>query len=233
MEQACYWLAARRTNPTGPLTGDSRSDIAIVGAGLTGLWTAIFLKQMDPAVSVVILEQETAGYGASGRNAGIVSETLDHSHELAVAHFGEAEARELARLGRENLDELERFLAEKGIDAEFVREGQLVMALTPAHVAELEASASFAGRLGIHDWRFLSAKEAREEVDSPLFLGALRMPRSGVLHPIKLLEGLRSEAMRSGVRLFERTAVRSILPSEKGVEIRLSRGTVVSEKAVL
>jgi glycine/D-amino acid oxidase-like deaminating enzyme len=181
----------------------------------------------------VVLEQEIAGYGASGRNAGIVSEMLDHSHELAVAHFGEAEARELARLGRENLDELERFLAERQIDAEFVREGQLVMALTPAHVADLEASVSFARRLGIEDWRFLSAKEAREEVESPLFLGALQMPRSGVLHPIKLLEGLRSEAMRSGIRLFERTAVRSILPSGSGVEIRSSGGTVMSEKAVL
>src|SRR5262249_12589048 len=156
-----------------------------------------FLKQLDPAVSVVVLEQETAGYGASGRNAGIVSETLDHSHELAVAHFGEDEGRELARLGRENLDELERFLTERRIDAELVGEGQLIMALTPDHVAQLEASVSFANRLGIHDWRFLSAREAREEVESPLFLGGLLMGRSGVLHPIKLLEGLRNEAMQS------------------------------------
>ena len=82
---------------------------------------------------------------ASGRNAGIVGEALDHSHELAIRHFGLDEARELARIGRENLDELERFVAERKIDADFRRPGQLTVALTDAHVEALEASAR-AGR---------------------------------------------------------------------------------------
>src|SRR5262249_28687023 len=185
-------------------------DVTIVGAGFTGLWTAIFLKELEPALSIAILEQGIAGYGASGRNAGILGETLDHSHELAAAHFGIAEARELARLGRDNLDELARLLEERRIDAELVREGQLVAALTPAHVAQLNASVAFAQVLGLEDWRFLSADEVREEIRSPLYLGALLAPRSGVLHPIKLLDGLRSETVRLGVRLFERTRVTAI-----------------------
>ncbi|MGE5276034.1 MAG: NAD(P)/FAD-dependent oxidoreductase, partial [Acidobacteriota bacterium] len=179
------------------------------------------------------LEQETAGYGASGRNAGIVGETLDHSHELAAAHFGLDEARALARLGRENLDELERFLADRGIDAEFARSGQLIMALTPAHVAQLRESVAFAQRLGLSDWRFLSAEEARAEVASPLYLGAALAPRSGTLHPIRLLDGLRAEALRLGVRLFEKTSVTALSFSGGRALARAPSGSVSCEKAVL
>src|SRR6185369_12831601 len=101
---------------------------------------SLFLKELEPRRKVVVLEQELVGYGGSGRNAGIVGETIDHSHELAIAHFGLDEARELARIGRENLDEMERFLRERSIDAGFERPGQLTVALTPAHVEGLETS---------------------------------------------------------------------------------------------
>ena len=233
IEQACYWLATRPEHSTESLAGDRRADVTIIGAGLTGLWTAIFLKELEPALSVAILERETSGYGASGRNAGILGETLDHSHELAAAHFGAAEARELARLGRENLDELALFLEKHRIDAELTRVGQLVMALTPAHVTQLKASVAFARDLGIDDWRFLSADEARAQVHSPLYLGALLMPKSGILHPIKLLEGLRDEAIRRGVRIFEHTSVVGLTFPRGGVRTRTPAGTVSSEKAVL
>ena len=173
------------------------------------------------------------GYGASGRNAGIVGETLDHSHELAAEHFGESEARELARLGRENLDELGDFLEAHGVDAELERTGQLIMALTPAHVRQLRASVDFAQRLGLSDWRFLSAGEAQAEIHSPLYLGAAFAPRSGTLHPVKLLEGLRKEATRLGVRVFERTRVVEVSFPGRGVAIRTEAGSVTSEKAVL
>src|SRR5688500_5938785 len=96
VEQSCYWLAGRAPRQITPLTGATETDLAIVGAGLTGLWTAIYLKELDPAADVVVLEQAEAAYGASGRNAGMLSETVDHSHGLAVEHFGEAEARRLA-----------------------------------------------------------------------------------------------------------------------------------------
>ena len=80
-----------------PLTGKIEADVAIIGAGFTGLWTAHFLRQLEPELNVVVLEQGVAGYGGSGRNAGIVSPCLDHSHELAAAHFGQEEAGRLAQ----------------------------------------------------------------------------------------------------------------------------------------
>src|SRR5262249_33484425 len=157
VEQSCFWLATQPEHAVQALGGEERADVTIVGAGFTGLWTAIFLKELEPALSLAILEQGGARHGASGRNAGILGETLEHSHEPAAAHSGIAEARELARVGRDSLDELARFLEERRIDAEVVREGQLVAALTPAHVAQLNASVAFAQVLGLEDWRFLSA----------------------------------------------------------------------------
>jgi glycine/D-amino acid oxidase-like deaminating enzyme len=181
----------------------------------------------------VILEQGVCGYGASGRNAGIVGETLDHSHELAAAHFGSAEARELAHLGRQNLDELAGFLADRQIDAEFRRAGQLVMALTPAHAEGLRAAVEFARGLGIGDWRFLSGEETRAEIHSPLYLGALFAPAGGVIHPVKLLDGLRREALRLGAQVLERTRVLGFAFPRGEVVVRAEAGSVRARKVVL
>jgi glycine/D-amino acid oxidase-like deaminating enzyme len=233
IESACYWLATRPPRAAEPLSGDCAADVTIVGAGFTGLWTALFLKDLEPSLAIAILEQGMAGDGASGRNAGIVGETLDHSHELAASHFGMDEARELARLGRENLDELARFLSLSGIDAEFERPGQLVMALTAAHVVQLRESVAFAHRLGLSDWRFLEASEARSELSSPLYLGAALAPQSGTLHPIKLLEGLRREALRRGIAVFEATSVERLSRSSGRVVARTRSGSVSSDKVVL
>ena len=102
IEQACFWLAGRRREADPPLVGRREADIAIIGAGLTGLWTAIFLKRLDPKQEIVVVEQGTAAYGASGRNAGMLGEGIDHSHELAIAHFGRREATWLPPPGPRN-----------------------------------------------------------------------------------------------------------------------------------
>ena len=233
IEQGCYWLAQRPPRAAEPLSGSIEADVAIVGAGFTGLWTALFLKELEPGASVVVLEGELAGYGASGRNAGIVGETIDHSHELAIAHFGLDEARELARLGRENLDEMEAFLAERRIDAGWERTGQLSAALTPAHVVGLEAGRKAAERVGITDWRVLSAEEARAEVASPLYRGALLSPRSALVDPVGLVEGLRGEAAAKRVRICEHTAVTRFAFPRGRVRLEASNGSVTARRVVL
>ena len=210
-----------------------RADVLVVGGGFTGLWSALFLKELDPSLDVAIVEQGRVAFGGSGRNGGIVGETLDHSHELAAAHFGRDEARELARLGRDNLDELETFLAERGIDAELERSGQLIVALSPAHEAQLRRAVDFARGLGLDDWRYLSGEEVRSEIRSPLFRGAAFAPRSGTVHPVKLAEGLAAEARRRGVRLFEQSPVGELRVGPAGVAARTTFGDVRAEKAIL
>ena len=236
IESACFWLATRPPgagNANERLAGDMKADVLVVGGGFTGLWSALFLKELDPALDVAIVEQGRVAYGGSGRNGGIVGETIDHSHELAAAHFGRSEARELARLGRENLDELERWLAARGIDAELERRGQLIVALSPLHEEQLRRAVDFARGLGLDDWRYLSGEDVRGEIASPLYRGAAFAPRSGTVHPVKLAEGLAAEARRLGVRIFERTQVAELAVGPRGVAARAEAGSVRAEKAIL
>ena len=135
-EEACYWLARRAARGHTALDGVRDVDVAIVGAGLTGLWTALFLKELEPGLDVAVVEQKLAAYGASGRNAGMLSETVDHGHGLAIEHFGLAEARRLAQLGEQNVAELTAVLAERDIRCDYEPTGRLMVALTPAHLEE-------------------------------------------------------------------------------------------------
>ena len=227
-------MARRRPRPPAePLRGDADVDFVIVGGGYTGLWTALFLKELEPRRKVAILEQELVGFGGSGRNAGIVGETLDHSHELAIAHFGLDEAKRLARVGRENLDAMETFLRERGIDAGFERAGQLIAALTPQHRQALEAAREAAERVGSPGWRLLSREELRREIDSPLYEGALLAPRNAVVDPVRLTEGLRIVAANAGVRIHERTRVERVSFRGDRVEARAAEGTVRARKLIL
>jgi len=216
-----------------PLAGDLDVDVAIVGGGFTGLWTALSILDLEPSLSVCVLERETVAYGASGRNAGIVGETLDHSHELAIAHFGLEEARQLARIGRENLDGLERFLADRRIGANFKRPGQLTVALSDAHVEALEASARAAERVGAPGWRMLTGPEVRDEIASPLYRGALLAPRHALVDPVALAEGLRGEAERLGVSVHERSGVDAIEFPRDRVLFRSGGRSVRARRAVL
>ena len=234
IESSCFWMAGRPARePDPPLRGEISVDFAIVGGGYTGLWTALFLKELEPSASVCVLEQELVGFGGSGRNAGIAGESLDHSHELAIAHFGLDEARTMARVGRENLAAMESWLAARGVDAAFERTGQLVMALSDAHLRSLRASLDAARRVGIEDFRLLTRDEARAELDGPLYLGALLMPRNALVDPVRLAEGLRGQAIREGVRVFERTPVRGIEIGVTGVRVAASEGSVRARRVVL
>jgi glycine/D-amino acid oxidase-like deaminating enzyme len=204
-----------------------------VGAGLTGLWTALRLLEMEPRLAVVVLERRTAAHGASGRNAGILGDSIDHSHALAVVHFGRGEARRLAVLGRDNLDEMLRFLSERGIDCGLERTGTLQMALRAEHVLHLREEIEAARRLGVDDLRLLSRDEARAELASPLYEGALLNPRGALLDPVKLVLGLKREALRRGARVHENTPVLGFERHGPGVRVRTGAGEVRARRAVL
>jgi glycine/D-amino acid oxidase-like deaminating enzyme len=220
IEQACFWLAGRKRESDPPLIGRREADIAIIGAGLTGLWTAIFLKRFDPEQDVVVVEQGTAAFGASGRNAGMLGEGIDHSHELAIAHFGRREAVRMAGLGVENIRAMLQFLEERGIDCDLERTGQMHVALLPSQVEELRESAEVARGLGLDHFRFLDAAETRAELHCDRFQGALLNPNSCILDPVKLVEGLKREAAKMGVVFHERTRVTAIERANGGMRVR-------------
>jgi glycine/D-amino acid oxidase-like deaminating enzyme len=233
IEQSCFWLARRAPRDHRPLDGAREADVAIVGAGLTGLWTALFLKALEPGIEVAVVEQGLAAYGASGRNAGMLSETVDHGHGLAIEHFGEAEARRLAALGETNVAEMTAFLAERGIRCDYEPTGRLMVALTPAHLEEAARIVATARRLGLGTFHLLDREAVRSEVHSPLYLGGVAVTGGGVLDPVKLVDGLRAEAERLGVLVYERRRVTALETAGAAARVRTESGAVTARRAVL
>lgn len=233
IEQACFWLSRLPHRDVTPLVGNLETEIAVIGAGLTGLWTAIFLKQLDPALDVAVVEQGIAAWGASGRNAGMLSETVDHSHSLAVQHFGLEEATRLARLGEANVAELTSFLKERKIECDYLPTGRLTVALTPGHIEEGRRNVELARSLGLNTFKSLTAEEVRAQVHSPLYLGAVSVAGGGILDPARLTDGLRVEAERAGVKVFERSVVRTLDRDGAAVAVRTEGGNLRARRVVL
>ncbi len=233
IEQACYWLARRPERDVRSLEGGRVADIAVVGAGLTGLWTALWIKELDPISEVVVVEQGVAAYGASGRSAGIVWDGIDYDHALAVAHFGEAEAHRLARLGEANLAELAGFLSERKIDCDYEPTGRLLVAQTPHQMDRCRLIVDAAEHVGITTAHLLDKDALRAEVRSPVYVGGVAVATGGVLDPVKLVDGLRQEVERQGVTVFERSHVVAIEPVGAGVRVRTGRGRVEARTVVL
>jgi glycine/D-amino acid oxidase-like deaminating enzyme len=188
-----YWLAASpagKDRPALPAGATARADIAIVGAGFTGLWAAIALTDTDPTLDVVILEAETVGFGASGRNGGFCQASLTHGLANGILHFRD-ELATLQAEGLRNLAELIAFTRRHGIDCDLEETGDLAVADQPHQVDEFRAWVDEAAEWGEH-LTFLDRDEVRAEVHSPIWhAGLLGTPDRAVLvDPAKLVRGL-------------------------------------------
>jgi glycine/D-amino acid oxidase-like deaminating enzyme len=233
IEQACYWLATRPQTPFISLQGDHEVDVLVIGAGLTGLWSALFLKELQPQLEIAVVDQGCAAYGASGRNAGMLAETIDHTHELAVDHFGEEEARHLAQLGRDNINALRAFLEEHEIDCAFEPSGRLMVALSEAQNRAFEADKQVAEQLGITDYQLLTKEQTRAEISSHKYLGGLFVPSGGVLNPVKLVDGLRRVALSKGIQIYEYTKVTSLKDKKTHVQVNIENGSISARRVVM
>jgi glycine/D-amino acid oxidase-like deaminating enzyme len=167
-----FWLdTLPEREPHPPLERATDADLCIVGGGYTGLWAALYAKQLDPARDVVLLEATRCGNGASGRNGGFVQSSLTHGTRNGLTRFPN-EIDRLERLGRENYDGLVRDLRDLSIDAELEQAGDLVVALEPREIPDLADEAELLSRFG-YETELLDAEGTRTQIDSPLFLGAL------------------------------------------------------------
>ncbi len=229
-----YWLdSPDRPLAAGTLTGDIRAELAVVGAGFTGLWTALLAKDRDPGRDVVLLDGGTVGWGASGRNGGFCSASLTHG--LANGHDRfPAELGTLLQLGAENLDEIEATVARLGIDCDFRRSGELDVATEDYQVEGLTEVASLGVEYGL-DLEVLDAGQTRARVDSPLYRGAVWDSRgTAMLDPARLAWGLRDACLRAGVRLYERTPVTGLDSRRAGaVQLRTRDGRVAARRVAL
>jgi glycine/D-amino acid oxidase-like deaminating enzyme len=217
--QPNYWLDGPPRIPEPPFHGRGRADIVIVGAGFTGLWTAIRLAEADPGLRIVVLEAVFVGFGASGRNGGFCDASLVHGRSNGERHFP-AEVDQLERLGRDNLAELVSFVRDHAIDCDLEETGALTVATLPHQVGELRAWVEEAGARG-ESVRFLDRAEAQAEVHSPLWqAGALTGPEQTVmLDPAKLCRGLARVAGELGVTIHEGTRVTGLTRVPRGVRV--------------
>ncbi len=202
----------RRRRP--PLREDLAVDIAIVGAGLSGLWTAHHLHQLDPALRIAILEREVVGFGASGRNGGWLMAAPPADPRVWERRFGLDQVRRAQGLLIEAVDEIAQELARLEIDARLRLGGSISIARSPAEVARLEDRRAAQVRAGWPDaqlsWR--SGEEIAEQIGATGVQRALAVQACGTLDPARLVHGLAGQVVRAGVQLFEHSPVTRIEP---------------------
>jgi glycine/D-amino acid oxidase-like deaminating enzyme len=229
-----YWLAASDAGPARPPLGaDRRADVAIIGGGFTGLWTAIALTDSDPGLRVVVLEADSVGFGATGRNGGFCSASLTHGLANGIRHFPD----ELAILQREGIDNLRALVAftrKHDIDCDLEETGILDVADQPHQVEEFRAWVDEAGEWG-ETLEFMDRERIQSEVHSPLWqAGLYRKPgRDVVLDPAKLVRGLARVSEERGVRIHESSRVTAVERRAGGVRVRTANGAVVSAQHVV
>ena len=197
-----------------PLGSDIEADVAIVGAGFTGLWTAYYLARADPRLRVVVCEREIAGFGASGRNGGWCSALFPASARKLERMAGRASAIAMQEAMRAAVDEVGRAAAAEGIDCHFAKGGTVALARTPVQLARAQAEVAQAREFGFGeaDLRLLTAAQAQEVASASDVLGATFTPHCAAIHPARLARGLAEAVRRAGVEVFERTPVREIAP---------------------
>ena len=230
---AIYWLEGVPHVPRPALAEPIEVDVAIVGGGFTGLWTAYHLLGADPSLRVAVVEGEEIGFGASGRNGGFAMTLLDMSLAHLRRNYGDDAARAAHEAVAESVDMIGTTIADEEIDCEWVHGGLLTVATNPAQLHRLREDAEAADAMGLKGFRELTAEEARAEVDSPTYVGALAEDHCAVLHPAKLARGLAEAVTRRGATIYETTHVTSIERQGSGVLLQTEGGTVTADQVVL
>ena len=196
-----------------PLPALTSVDVCIVGAGFTGLWTAYYLKRAAPSLSIVVLEREFSGFGASGRNGGWLSALVAGSLDRYAQRCGVEAARNLQRSMIGTVDEVIRVAHDEGIDADIVKGGVLRIARSEPQMKRLHHSVTEAARWD-NRYELLSSEEARARINVAGAVGASYSVNGARIHPAKLVRGLADVVEASGVTIHESTPVTSIRPHE-------------------
>ncbi|MBC9927891.1 MULTISPECIES: FAD-binding oxidoreductase [unclassified Leucobacter] len=223
-----WWqdIGAPQSRPALP--GDLTADVAIVGAGYTGLWTAYYLKQAKPELRVVIIEQRHVGYGASGRNGGWLTNAITGGREQYVKSHGRDAAERFQRAMNDTVDEVIRVAAAEGIDADIKKGGEFNVAYTPAQEARIRGFAAAEQAWKSTDLQLLEASEAKAKINVANTRAAVWHPHSARIQPAKLAKGLADTVERMGVEIYENTRAEEITPHR----VRTTHGTVSADYIV-
>jgi glycine/D-amino acid oxidase-like deaminating enzyme len=198
--------------PRRPLEADLELDVAIVGAGYTGLWTAYYLAGIDSSLRIGVLEREVAGFGASGRNGGWCSPFFATPASTLARQAGLDAMHDMERAMQQSVDEVGAVAAAEGIDCHYRKGGSISLARSHVQVAAAHSELEEARSLGIgdDDLRWCDATEATAFVGATDVRGGVYTPHCAAIHPARLVRGLAEAVERRGVTIYETTPVRSI-----------------------
>ncbi len=205
-----WWLESSGDDltPRPPLDGSIDADVAILGAGLTGLWTAFYLHRRDPSRRIVIVERDIAGFGASGRNGAWCAPDLNITMSRLAKLHGHDAARRMQQATYDAVDEVGRATAEAGIDAGFHKGGEIIVSRGPQGVPALNAALEEYAAFGFADrYRMVDAAELDGRVRIAGAVQALVSDDAAVVHPGRLVRGLARAVERDGTRILEGTPV--------------------------
>ena len=201
-----FWLDdPDRPAPEPELTKDLRSDLLVIGAGYTGLWTALLAKEQNPTRDVVLLEAGEVATGASGRNGGFVDASITHGFLNGLSRWPR-EVAILEKIGEANLDAIETTIKRLGIDCDYRRVGEIDIATEPYLLDEFKEIMELAEPYDLR-YQLFSREQLHEIVKSPIFLGGIKRPDSSLVNPAQLAWGLRNACLNRGVQLYEKTPV--------------------------
>jgi glycine/D-amino acid oxidase-like deaminating enzyme len=208
--------------PRAPLGGDTTADVAIIGAGYTGLWAAYYLKKADPALDVLVIEKEFAGFGASGRNGGWLTGGFAWNHRHYLETSSEHGVRAMVEAMNGTVDEVIRVAEAEGIEADILRTDELMVATKPAQLGRMREEVAHRRHWGEESRVFeMTAGDLAERVRIPGALGAMVVTNVARVQPAKLVRGLAAAVERLGVRIVEGTAVtaydKGVVTSDRGM----------------
>ncbi len=228
------WTERTPYDPAGHLQGDEAADVVIVGAGFTGLWSAIQLKEADPAIDVVVLEAKVAAYGASGRNGGFAMTMVGRNIHDLLRKVGPERARATHLAMRDSLGEMEKFCAAEGIDAAISAPGLLTVSNGPEQDVRIAQDLRAAEQLGLDDFHPLTAAECRQLVASERLRCGHFEDDSLLVDPAALCRGLRDAALARGVRIYEHTPVDTVAERPGGGVVACTPfGRVLADRALV
>lgn len=222
---ACFWIEDVAAPPRfAALGADHACELAVVGGGFTGLWTAIRAAQRDPGRRIVLLEGRRLGWAASGRNGGFCAASLTHGEENGRSRWPE-EYDVLARLGEENLDGIERTVRAHDMAVDWERTGELGVAVEEHQVPWLRE---------MTEGRYLDRAAVQAEVASPTYLAGRWLDDCALLHPARMVAELARVAGDLGVEIVEDTPVTGLDASRSGpVTLRTPRGRLRADRVAL
>ena len=228
-----FWLSSAPYTPNPPLAGDLTVDVAVLGGGYTGLATAYFLKKAEPSLRVALLESEVIGFGASGRNGGFSMTLFGLTLSVTASLFGKEKARQAHHYMEQAVELVESLVREHKLECDYERPGFLRVATAPLYVKRIHEEVELAQRLGLEGIEWIDAEATRREVNSPLYLGAWREPRCGLVNPAKLAWELKRLILSMGVQVFEHTPGTAIERRAGGLLIHTPQGKVTAGKLAL